>query len=454
MRLRQNKPAAHWSTDFVQHVRTVHFSLVAACLGLLIIVQTKPKDLIAAQEQLLGIQNKLAEWNEHWLDLRMQAHATRKTPITDTEPRFIRVSLDGTERSYALYAYQFDQREQQNWRVNHGREQDDVAGIAYKNWLQTKPTTLAELRERWDELSSGLSFLRVDSYVEANRALDISESPPWSAQAIEIRDAPCREVQACFTTTLRQLSPEQREQSLVSAAVQEPVDFGYVDRFSNHKLIIPVRASRVLIRPQEISFLQAKPESANFGRFAEVFSALDDAATDQQNIPLTQLDGLLRQELASAKSESLQVFGITIPAAIAAFWGTLTILSLQVYFWVHLHELSPKLKPRDPGWDIAWIGLYQSQRARVLFRISSVLCPVLTIAFVGWKTEFRLLLRSRLSESLIGFLLQTDRYFWFFIASSVASLALGLWIVSLAPRNRGIRRRLVPLSQVRQKEGS
>ena len=55
----------------------------------------------------------------------------------------------------------------------------------------------------------------------------------------------------------------------------------------------------------------------------------------------------------------------------------------QLYFWVHLYELSPKLKEGDPGWNVAWIGVYQSLPARILFLCSTALLPTLTIVTLG-----------------------------------------------------------------------
>lgn len=435
MKLQPNKPAAHWSTDFVEHVRTVHFSLVAACFGLLVLVQTKPKDLITAREQLQSIQRVICKWDDHWVDSLIESdteHRMQPPEQNSFKSHFIQVSTQGQERFYALYPYQFDQRAQQRWRARYGNTQTDVAGIAYKAWLQAPPKTLEDFRERWDQVSAGLPLLRVDTFV-LQQGIIVSEQRPWKWELIPIRDAPCPN-QRCFTATLRQLSPEQQEQSMVSAAAKQTADFAYTDRFSDRQLVIPVRASPLFVKPQDMFFLQSKPENSSYGSFSEVFGALDEVTTGRQKTLLADLDMQLKDELALAKSESLQVFGITIPAAIAAFWGTLTILALQIYLWVHLYELAPKLKPRDPGSNIAWIGLYQSQRARLLFKVSSIFFPVLTIAFVAWKTEFRLLLRSRLSESLIAFLLQTNLYFWFFLFALLTSFVLGSYIVSLVSR--------------------
>jgi hypothetical protein len=54
----------HWSEDFVEHIRTVHFSLVAVCLALIGLLQfEKPRDVKTAQSQLQEIKAAVDAWD-------------------------------------------------------------------------------------------------------------------------------------------------------------------------------------------------------------------------------------------------------------------------------------------------------------------------------------------------------------------------------------------------------
>src|SRR5690348_14051707 len=54
----------HWSADFVEHIRTVHFALIAACLGLIGLVQfKKPLEVSTARRQLQDIKSAVDRWN-------------------------------------------------------------------------------------------------------------------------------------------------------------------------------------------------------------------------------------------------------------------------------------------------------------------------------------------------------------------------------------------------------
>ena len=54
----------HWSADFVEHIRTVHFALIAACIGLIGLVQfKKPLEVSTARSQLQEIKSAVDRWN-------------------------------------------------------------------------------------------------------------------------------------------------------------------------------------------------------------------------------------------------------------------------------------------------------------------------------------------------------------------------------------------------------
>src|SRR5690348_3790669 len=57
MRIRSTPQSSpeHWSKDFVEHLRTVHFALVAVSVGLMVILWSKPYDARVASSELTDI---------------------------------------------------------------------------------------------------------------------------------------------------------------------------------------------------------------------------------------------------------------------------------------------------------------------------------------------------------------------------------------------------------------
>ena len=102
----------------------------------------------------------------------------------------------------------------------------------------------------------------------------------------------------------------------------------------------------------------------------------------------------------------------------ATRWGILLIVAIQLYLWIHLPELSPRLKDGDAGWDGCMVGVYRSLPARTLFVSSTALLPILTIVALG---------NNALREA-------TALVWGIYIIALVASLLLAYLIVRSVPR--------------------
>jgi hypothetical protein len=59
---------AHWSKDFVEHLRTVHFALIAVSAGLILLVLSARKyDAIVALVQIEEIIDLQKQWSPQWI---------------------------------------------------------------------------------------------------------------------------------------------------------------------------------------------------------------------------------------------------------------------------------------------------------------------------------------------------------------------------------------------------
>jgi ABC-type glycerol-3-phosphate transport system permease component len=70
----------------------------------------------------------------------------------------------------------------------------------------------------------------------------------------------------------------------------------------------------------------------------------------------------------------------------------LILLSLQLYLWLHLHELTTRIEPDAEGWNVAWIGVYRTRAALAVAVVSCLVLPVLaaiTLAYRLSSTSFQ-----------------------------------------------------------------
>src|SRR5260370_14734741 len=64
MEHQDNSGSVHWSKDFVEHLRTVHFALITVSVGLvLLIVSSRPYSPAAAITQLEVLEDAASSWD-------------------------------------------------------------------------------------------------------------------------------------------------------------------------------------------------------------------------------------------------------------------------------------------------------------------------------------------------------------------------------------------------------
>jgi hypothetical protein len=79
---------------------------------------------------------------------------------------------------------------------------------------------------------------------------------------------------------------------------------------------------------------------------------------------------------------------VRVPAEGTTRWGMLIIISVQIYFWLHLRERAQKLRLTEPGLEVAWIGVYQSMPARVMFVLSGLGLPIIAVVCLGIRAAW------------------------------------------------------------------
>jgi hypothetical protein len=181
--------------------------------------------------------------------------------------------------------------------------------------------------------------------------------------------------------------------------------------------------------------IDEKPLAAMFGdwksgSFEESFPDL--AAAVSKNyldfIDLRQVPERIR-EAQTRNEQNIEVFGLRIGADQVKGWGAALLIAVQLYFWLHLHELTARIAPAAPGWDVAWIGVYRSWSAFSALVASSCILPVVAAVVVAVRNQF-----------FLGGALRSSPWHWMFagtiiVASSSLSVATALRIHRLRISN-------------------
>ncbi len=119
----------------------------------------------------------------------------------------------------------------------------------------------------------------------------------------------------------------------------------------------------------------------NNGSFDAAFPEIAQVPAELMNIPLANLPARIA-DLQPKGEQNIEAVGLKIPASDLSRWGTLLVLAIQFYFWLHLNEFNRRIDPKSPGLDVAWIGVYRSRAARLTMIVSACVLPLVTLAML------------------------------------------------------------------------
>jgi hypothetical protein len=395
----------HWSKDYVEHLRTVHFSLIALSLAAVVLaLSPNPDEIKKAREQINAIEELVRVWDQRWI--QKAAENTVADKPKERDPRGVverdffngfvpypedanALKLTGTDsnsnQQVKTFKFQFTTP---NWIID-GPARDplyqtlplseDRMTMAYE-LLLSAPTTLAEFQNLWDTLNKK-HIVRSPTVLSKNMCVSAKIVMVCKdTGTIEwVRFAP-RALQATRTLEFElRLVRENVKQPMLSTSL----GYGYFLGTGNVSLILPAAAeAKIDFYPQEgliQHFAKGKPLG---GSFEHSFPELNKITKNYQTLELDKFDPIFEAE-QNRTGESFEAFGIKFPAEATTRWGILVILGVQLYFWIHLHELARKLLPTDQGWEVAFIGMYPSLPSKVVYTFSALVLPVGAIAALG-----------------------------------------------------------------------
>lgn len=254
-----------------------------------------------------------------------------------------------------------------------------------------RPKTLQEFRDLWDSLATG-NLLRVpkkttDYFYDlggpdyiAPFLGEVKKDNPGVGTTLfaqlglpsqRVRDnlnelGPGQNYDICYFVVDYRNSPRGKVQHT------DPIGFFTVADF----LDFPFDAQPFLI-DRFPKGRQPKP-----GSFEQSFRILNDLTQNYQSAEITELESILKSE-QKRTGESFEAFGIRFPAQGTTRWGMLVVLGIQLYLLIHLRELVGKLRANDPGWDVAWIGVYRSVLSKTVFVLSAFVLPLSAVVALG-----------------------------------------------------------------------
>ena len=397
--LKQPVTPAHWSKDFVEHLRTIHLALIATAVALVVVaLTTKPYSTAAAGNEIRQIQDLRNHWSPEFVrnlpdethhEIKMFQRTADYAIGRSKQGRVLQQFIKPSVKKLYVKVGLTDVSKPEFYLVNLPDEywtQDFRLDYAHPLSCSVKeiPDTMSGFRQWWNQLrkaTCNVYFPTSVMFGEIERMGSSSSAPYMMGHGP-------RETLEVFNSEpflKRGLKPKG-EATLELVPGPEDVLFYNANLLDGTNLqVFPDTWSRTDVNTQ----LLASYLALNDGTFEQLFRDLNDYSQS------TGIQSLKVLEDALSKSDSsdlpvFEAFGIKFPADLATLGGTIALLSVQLYFFTYLRKLRGSLKKDDPGWDVPWIGMDSSGLARLIFLFTVVLFPIFSLSLLSEKAAFRL----------------------------------------------------------------
>ena len=359
---------AHWSKAFVEHLRTVHFTLTGLCVGLMVILMSPTFDARKAASQMATIMRVVNHW--HDIDKQMSAVNGSMHP-DDIILQGSSINLVGSIFSNIQFNFHSSSL------VYICRSRTFVQGPTLTPLDEYRPTSLQQFVDLWNVLRAPTVILRPVSIGRKALVYPHDNSKPFTIRletAVAKNPGPVALDFDLHPSTTADCDPNVRKYREVVFTVNDPP--------GAREIAIVVNAVNQQVLSHALSdagfVLHATgPQDRDARSFSQAFPDLATAASGRYEEDLEVLSRQIYDE-SSKGADSFEAFGMKFPSNQVTRWGIILIICVQLYFLAYLIHFYKTLQPDDEGWNTPWIGMSESALARILLFATVVILPLAT----------------------------------------------------------------------------
>jgi hypothetical protein len=379
----------YFSKDYIEHLRSVHFTLMAISILLTFLAfSPDPSQYKEAKDQLIDIQRvDRAEvenivYREYEKSLKSWNNSDSVTLLA-TDATLMNVPALNKSFSISFKP------------LRHGfvRFMPDFVGF--------DPPDAPDFPKDPHSFSSLVEFRTFWDALYTHNALRLPASPPLTVftqqkakqQVVVPFDdkAGVKEVPAAFSkgepadTSLEfVIAPCNPAVKDALAGRHAECHYMYLAGWAAGKLwfAIPIEEQRYTAFDLQKPFLDGNPGWVG-GKFESSFALLDQLSTNIQDLRLETLRKVLENE-QSRKADSFEVVGIKFPSETTRWAGFVVLCGIFLYLLLLLHSRPLGLGQRSSGEEVAWVGIFESLGARALVFTSIVPLPAFAFGAVAF----------------------------------------------------------------------
>jgi hypothetical protein len=378
---RRSSSDAHWSKDYIEHLRSVHFVLIAVAVTCIAVSRTPDIG------QLENAQTQI-----HQLLDVAEIHKA-----ASSEGQFVVATV-------ATKTY-FSELPSEAWVVtecNRAFIPDTMILADHWEELLASKKNLSDLAEEWNDVSCDGRVLYLLLHNISSNVLNHSGKTVGTIRFVDDKKSTLLKKGYHYTDLRLWSGPNLIfpgiDKDLPEAPGRDP---SYVNKRVLTGKLIPGSIEISDVEEVDIPFHYETfqwtrvPPLARWrymhvlvdnwackGSFSDCFQDLVSVGRNRTQYSLKDLASYI-DGLVANQSKDFEVVGIKFPKEDLTRWGIILLCSILVYFCLHLRELSPKISARDEGLDVAWLGLYPSWYSESLVWLSLVVLPSVAVVMLG-----------------------------------------------------------------------
>jgi hypothetical protein len=387
-------------SEYVKHLRTIHFSLliVSAALSIGILISPAPeisKAILQAQSINSIVEGFDKEFLEKYAEIYFESEIISKSNELDrfwfVEPGqkcpSIQIVLDGPEYTILPLNTELSKFIEPNIRFPE-----------FKGSKIITPTSLLKFKELWNALRCNITVY-IANGINPNVVIKPFIEIPFKDDIVKppIKTRMQRGKKNTDVAIKYRFMYRQHPSNLPTEAY--PFD-------KSQHIFMPLnsgRGSLLLEKAQLADDIFFKPHidyQKNFwgqkallvihkelgsgikaGKFNDVFPELDRITKNIKGLNISDIITVLHDQKEKER-EAFTIFGTKIPFREYARIGIPFILLIQLYFLIHLKYLNI-ISNRNSTIEVPWIGLYNNCLPKIVTTLSAFLFPVFAVIIVG-----------------------------------------------------------------------
>ncbi|WP_394787358.1 hypothetical protein [Rhodoferax sp.] len=390
-----------------EHLRTVHFTILATVFSLLVanslLPTTSLNQAIKQVYLLMQVQkdlSNLASINKNDLPSWAKRYLRREDLALILPPDGHGFALDFSDKSLNSAVVIYKKSDKNNKKTTNRGDAIYLSLYINNFWPQEKTKTLAGFRKSWNETKNDElahlepigqgKLISIMQYSETNKTEDLTPiditgwkiyqnpkavGPPTNSQNVKFDSADI----ICHQEYIRcELIMNSENEKIIQRFNRIIIDISINGITSKDSLsifsmrnIMESDESDIFdqssISPQEnrdqwLKSIRQKP-------FEQAFPDLSLYLTSLGSMNLNEVHEKLRKKQIDVGND-IELYGVKVPQTGLAVWGVAVLAIMQIYFLTHLLQLKLNLTKQRTPYQAPWIALYPNLLPSILTQMA------------------------------------------------------------------------------------